>query len=96
MELRKEILNEAHQTQYTVHLGNTKMYQDLKKFWWKGMKRNIVEYIAQCTSCQLVKAEQQQPAGQLHPLEIQMWKWDQVAMDFVVGLPKAPSGQDTI
>jgi hypothetical protein len=25
-----------------------------------------------------------------------MWKWDQIYMDFVVGLPKAPSGQDSI
>jgi hypothetical protein len=57
-ELRKEILNEAHQTWYTIHPGNTKMYQDLKKkFWWCGMKRNVAEYVARCPSCQLVKAE---------------------------------------
>jgi hypothetical protein len=38
-ELRKEILDEAHQTWYTVHLVNTKMYQDLqKKLWWVDMK----------------------------------------------------------
>jgi hypothetical protein len=52
--------------------------------------------VARCPSCQLVKAEHQRPAGQLQPLEVPMWKWDQVAMDFVVGLPKAPSGQDAI
>jgi hypothetical protein len=96
-DLRREILDEAHQTRYTVHPGNTKMYQDLKKkFWWNGMKREIAEYVARCPSCQLVKAEHQRPAGQLQPLEIPMWKWDQIAMDFVVGLPKAPSGQDAI
>ena len=43
----REILNEAHQTQYTIHLGNSKMYEDLKKkFWWRGMKRNVAEYVA--------------------------------------------------
>jgi hypothetical protein len=47
VELRREILNEAHQTQYTIHLRNSKMYQDLKKkFWWRGMKRNVAEYVA--------------------------------------------------
>lgn len=57
-ELRRDILNEAHQTRYTVPPGNNKMYQDLKKkFWWHGMKKDIAEYVAQCHSCQLVKAE---------------------------------------
>jgi hypothetical protein len=60
------------------------MYQDLKKkFWWNGMRRIIVEYVAQCPSCQLVKVEHQRPIGQVQPLEIPMWKWDQIAMDFV-------------
>jgi len=46
-ELRKDILDEAHQTRYTVHPGNNKMYQDLKKkFWWCSMKKDIVEYVA--------------------------------------------------
>lgn len=41
-ELRRDILDEAHQTRYIVHPGNNKMYQDLKnKFWWCGMKRDI-------------------------------------------------------
>jgi hypothetical protein len=71
-ELRREILDEAHQTQYTVHPGN-KMYQDLKKkFLWCCMKWCIAEYVAQCPSCQLVKAEHQRPAGQLQPLEVTM------------------------
>jgi hypothetical protein len=43
-----------------------------------------------------VKAEHQRPAGELQPLDVPMWKWDQIALDFVVGLPKAPSGQDAI
>jgi hypothetical protein len=96
-KLRKEILDEAHKAQYTVHPGSTKMYQDLKKiYWWLGMKRDIAEYVARCSTCQQVKAEHQQPAGPLQPLNIPEWKWDQIGMDFVVGLPRAPSGQDTI
>jgi hypothetical protein len=97
VELRRKILEEAHQTRYTIHPNNNKMYQDLKKkFWWYGMKWNIAEYVVQCPSCQFVKAEHQKLAGQLQPLKLPMWKWDQIAMDFVVGLPKAPSGQDAI
>jgi hypothetical protein len=52
------------------------------------MKRNVAEYVAQCPLCQLVKAKHQRPARQLQPLEVLMWKLDQIAMDFVVALPK--------
>jgi hypothetical protein len=96
-ELRRGILDEAHQTRYTVNLSHNKMYQDLRKrFWWCGMKRDIAKYVSQCPSCQLVKAEHQKPAGLLKLLEVPMWKWEQIAMDFVFGLPKAKSGQDAI
>jgi hypothetical protein len=50
-ELRREILNEAHQIRYTIHPRNIKMYQDLKKFWWHNMKCNVAEYVARCPSC---------------------------------------------
>jgi hypothetical protein len=63
------ILKEAHETAYSIHPGSEKMYQDLKKrFWWYGMKREIVEYVARCDSCQRIKAEHQRLAGLLQPL----------------------------
>jgi hypothetical protein len=85
-KLRRDILDEAHKTKYTVHPRITKMYQDLKKkFWWRSMKPDIVEYVAQCHVCQHVKGEHKKPAGPLHPLSIPEWILDQIAMDFVVG-----------
>jgi hypothetical protein len=63
------------------------MYQDLKKrFWWYGMKSEIVEYVAICDSCQRIKAEHQRPAGLLQPLQISQWKWNEIGMDFIVGV----------
>jgi hypothetical protein len=43
-----------------------------------------------------VKAEHQRPAGMLKPLLIPKWKWDEIAMDFILGLPKTPTGEDSI
>jgi hypothetical protein len=91
------ILKEAHETAYSIHSSSEKMYQDLKKiFWWYGMKREIAEYVAVCDSCQRIKAEHQRPAGLLQPLQIPQWKWDEIGMDFIVGLPCTRTGYDSI
>jgi hypothetical protein len=95
--IRELILKEAHETAYSIHPGSEKMYQDLKKiFWWYGMKREIAEYVAVCDSCQRIKAEHQRPAGLLQPLQIPQWKWDEIGMDFIVGLPHTRTGYDSI
>jgi hypothetical protein len=84
---------EAHELAYSIHPGSEKMYQDMKKkFWWYGMKREITEHVAICDSCQRVKAEHQKPAGLLQPLRIPQWKWDEIGMNFIVGLPRTQAG----
>ena len=83
------ILTEAHSSRYSIHPGATKMYRDLKQhFWWSKMKRDIVDFVAQCLNCQQVKYEHQRPGGTLQKMPIPEWKWERIAMDFVVGLPK--------
>jgi hypothetical protein len=73
------------------------MYKDLKiQFWWEKMREDIAEYVARCDTCQRVKAEHQRPAGLLQPLEIPTWKWDDISMDFIVGLPHTQKGHDPI
>ncbi|WVZ75751.1 hypothetical protein U9M48_023783, partial [Paspalum notatum var. saurae] len=95
--IRDLILKEAHETAYSIHPRSEKMYQDLKqKFWWYGMKREVAEYVALCDVCQRVKAEHQKPAGLLQPLKVPEWKWEEIGMDFIVGLPRTQSGFDSI
>jgi transposase InsO family protein len=60
------------------------------------MKREIAEYVAVCDSCQRIKAEHHRPAGLLQPLQIPQWKWDEIGMDFIVGLPRTRTGYDSI
>jgi hypothetical protein len=73
------------------------MYMDLKqKYWWNGMKADIARFVAHCDTCQRIKAEHQKPAGLLQPLPIPVWKWDEIGIDFVVGLPKTQKGHDSI
>ncbi|WVZ90936.1 hypothetical protein U9M48_037186 [Paspalum notatum var. saurae] len=58
------ILTEAHCTKYSIHPGSSKMYQDLKKlFWWRRTKQDIIEFVAQCDTCNKIKAEKRDPQG---------------------------------
>ena len=60
VKLRKQILEEAHSTRYSVHPGGIKMYRDLRQyFWWNNMKKKIAEYVDKCLICQKVKVEHQ-------------------------------------
>ena len=77
--------------------GATKILRDLKQhFWWSRMKRDIVDFIANCPNFQQVKYEHQRPGGTLQTMPIPAWKWERIAMDFVVGLPKTMSKYDSI
>ncbi|KAA0047535.1 ty3-gypsy retrotransposon protein [Cucumis melo var. makuwa] len=74
-------------------LCSTKMYQDLKRvYWWRNMKREVAEFVSRCLVCQQVKAPRQKPAGLLQPLSILKWKWENVSMDFITGLPRTLRG----
>jgi hypothetical protein len=95
--LKELILREAHDSAYSIHPSSTKMYTDLKtRYWWYGMKRDIAEYVSLCDTCQRVKAEHRRPAGLLQPLKILEWKWEEIGMDFIVGLPHTQAGYDSI
>jgi hypothetical protein len=95
--LKDEVLREAHESRFATHPGSTKMYRDLKEnYWWPNMKREIAEFVSNCGICQQVKIEHQKPAGELQSLSIPEWKWEDISMDFVTGLPRGKKGNDAI
>ncbi|KAJ8637477.1 hypothetical protein MRB53_011744 [Persea americana] len=96
-DLKQVVMFEAHHTRYYVHPGSTKMYRNLKgRSWWNNMKREIASYVSSCLTCQRVKFEHKKPPGLLHPLYIPKWKWEDLTMDFVSGLPRTRRQHDAI
>ncbi|XP_070004643.1 uncharacterized protein [Nicotiana sylvestris] len=82
---RKRIMAESHTSKYSVQPGSTKMYHDLREvYWWNNMKKDVAEFGAKCQNCQQVKAEHQRPGGLAQSIEIPMWKWEMINMDFMV------------
>ncbi|GKC44756.1 putative reverse transcriptase domain-containing protein [Tanacetum coccineum] len=60
------------------------------------MRQDVATFVSKCMTCQQVKIEHQRASGLLQPLEIPMWKWDEISMDFVTGLPTTQKRHDAI
>ncbi|XP_021752560.1 uncharacterized protein LOC110718065 [Chenopodium quinoa] len=81
-------MEESHNTPYSVLPRGDKLCKDLK--------REVAEFVSKCLTCQKVKIDHKRPMGKVQPLEIPSWKWDSISMDFVTGLARSKSGNDTI
>ena len=65
----------------TFHIVN-------KMFAWKGLKRDVINFVQQCSICQQAKHSHSHPAGLLQPLPVPEGAWHDISLDFVEGLPK--------
>jgi hypothetical protein len=70
-ELRRKILDEAHQSKLSIHPGSNKVYHDLRQlYWWSNMKQDITTFITECDICGRVKADHLRKPGFLQSLPI--------------------------
>jgi hypothetical protein len=51
------------------------------------MKRETARYVLECDTYWKVKADYMKLGGLLQPLSILDWKWDDISINFIVGLP---------
>ncbi|GMH17037.1 hypothetical protein Nepgr_018878 [Nepenthes gracilis] len=60
------------------------------------MRKKIMDFVGKYLVCQQLKAERKKPFGSLQPLLIPNWKWEDISIDFVLGLPMIPRNHDAI
>jgi len=60
------------------------------------MKNDVAKFVVACLTCQKSKVEHQQPGGMLTWLDIGIWKWDSISMDFITHLPYTLRKHDSI
>jgi hypothetical protein len=82
-----KILDEAHLSKFSIHPRRNKMYHDLKPYWWTRMKREIAKYMSECDTFQRIQASHLKATIALQPLPMPSWKWEDISMDLIVGLP---------
>ena len=90
------LLHEFHSTPIGGHMGVTKTMARLQdNFTWISIRQDIHNFVAQCLDCQHTKYVTRKPAGLLSPLPLPTRPWEDLSLDFIVGLPSY-KGNNTI
>lgn len=94
-ELITSILKEYHSSPIGGHSGISRTKARIaRQFYWPSMNKDIRVFLSECLTCQQAKSSNTVPAGLLQPLPIPFQVWEDVAMDFITGLP--PSNGYTV
>ena len=91
---RPEILNLAHETPMSGHLGVNKTYHKIfNHFFWPGLKSDVSQHCKSCHTCQMVgKPNQIIPKACLQPIPAFDEPFSRIIIDCVGPLPKTKSG----
>lgn len=82
------LLEECHKSPLGGHTGLDKTLSRIQQnFFWANMKQDIREYIMRCSDCQHTKYIPQKPSGLLQPIPPLSRLWEDMALDFITGLP---------
>ncbi|PNX73909.1 hypothetical protein L195_g029819, partial [Trifolium pratense] len=87
-----QILTEFHASPIGGHSGIlcTKA-RICQQFYWPNMSKDIVKSVSECLICQQAKSASTLSAGLLQPLPIPSRIWEDIAMNFITGLPMSHS-----
>jgi len=81
---RKFLIKEMHEGGLMGNFGAGKTLIMLKeKFFWPHMRKEVQRHCFSCLTC-------------LHALSIASTPWEDISMDFVLGLPRTSRGVDSI
>ena len=95
-DLRLALLQEYHDCITAAHPGRDRTYFRLSRFfYWPRMGVDVKRFVKSCDRCQRAKAGHVK-SGLLQPLSVPTRPWEDISMDFVMGLPRTPRGHDAI
>ena len=94
--LRDLFVREAHGGGLMGHFGIAKTLEVMKEhFHWPHMKRDVERICGRCNTCKQAKSKVQRN-GLYTPLPIPTHHWNDISMDFVMGLLRTRTGKDSI
>jgi len=95
-QLRLWLIQEHHDTALAGHPRRAKTFDLLdRQYYWNDMRKQVDQYVRNCHSCQRSRSSRHSTFGVLRPLPVPEKPWEDISMDFVVGLPEC-EGFDAI
>jgi hypothetical protein len=93
--MRENLLKEKHNGGLAGHFSHDKTFTKLSEsYFWPGMWSEVKRFVNRCRICQHSKGRKKN-AGFYQPLPILERPWDEINMDFVLGLPRTYRGFDS-
>jgi hypothetical protein len=94
--LREPITKETHGGGLAGHFRRDKTLALVQEnFIWPKMVRDVVRHMKQCQTCDITKSRKQNTELYI-PLPVPNAPWEDICLDFVVGLPKMQRNKDSI
>uniref|UniRef100_A0A2N9IA60 Reverse transcriptase n=1 Tax=Fagus sylvatica TaxID=28930 RepID=A0A2N9IA60_FAGSY len=94
--VRDFLVSEIHAGGLAGHFGRNKTIEEVgRQFYWPSLKRDVAKIVGQCRTCQLAK-HRKQNTGLYTPLPVPDRPWQNVSIDFVLGLPRTFRKHDSI
>lgn len=91
-ELKAELLRRCHEDPVAGHLGREKTYWLLsKEYYWPQMYQYVARWLRNCHTCRRSVSSREARQGVLKPLPIPDRAWKDIAVDFIVHLPRSNS-----
>ena len=81
--LRTQLIAEAHTPISSAHPSPGKTIKMVRhRYSWKSMRKDITQYISNCTACRAAHRPKGKTPGLLHPLPIPQYRWQHICVDF--------------